>query len=216
MNNNFRPPRFYPILDTSVLGRTAFSPVDVALESAEAEVKILQYRHKGNWTQVNFDEAKAISEICKEAGILFVINDRADFANLLGASLHIGQDDLPPVAARTVVPNGVIGYSTHNALQLGRSVDLPVDYVSLGPIFTTQSKERPDPVVGVDGLRAMRILISKPLVAIGGINLQTAAEVLAAGADSVAIISGILPTGPDRLQLRERLRQWCHVTGGPT
>lgn len=212
MQNSFRPPRFYPIIDTSVLAPTGFSPLQVAEEAVRAGVKILQYRHKDNWTQSHFDEAKSIADLCKSAGILFVINDRADFASLLGGGLHIGQDDLPAVAARAVVPNAIIGFSTHNAFQLRRSADLPVNYISLGPIFATQSKDRPDPVIGVDGLRALRVISSMPLVAIGGITLLTAADVLSSGADSVAVISGILPSSPDRGQLQLQLREWRQIT----
>ena len=96
-------PRFYPIIDTAVLAKTTFTPIQVAQEAAAAGVEILQYRHKDNWTQAVFDEARAIAAICKDAGILFILNDRADYAYLLGAGLHIGQDDIPPVAARRVI-----------------------------------------------------------------------------------------------------------------
>ncbi len=212
MPTKLRLPRFYPIIDTAVLARTAFSPIQVAEESAAAGVKILQYRHKDNWTQANFDEAEAIAAICKEAAILFIINDRADYANLLGAGLHIGQDDLPPVAARKVVPKAVVGFSTHNGFQLRRGSEEPADYLSLGPIFPTLSKERPDPVVGVDGLKALRVLTAKPLVAIGGITLENAFDVLNAGADSVAVISGILPEGSHTSGLRGCLQEWLRIT----
>jgi len=211
MEIEFQPPRFYPIIDTAVLTPTVFSPIRVAEEAVSAGAKILQYRHKDKWTQDEFDEASAIASVCREAGILFVVNDRADFAQLLRAGLHIGQDDLPPQAARRVVSNAVIGFSTHNASQLRMAVGAPVDYLSLGPIFATTSKERPDPVVGLDGLQKLRPLTPKPLVAIGGITLANASEVLAAGADSVAIISGILPSEQDHGLLRQKLTQWCQL-----
>jgi len=211
MGTEFRPPRFYPIIDTAVLTPTVFSPVRVAEEAAAAGAKILQYRHKDKWTQDEFDEASAIAAVCREAGMLFVVNDRADFAQLLRAGLHIGQDDLPPQAARRVVSGAVIGFSTHSAAQLRMATGAPVDYLSLGPIFATTSKERPDPVVGLDGLKKLRPLTQKPLVAIGGITLANAADVLAAGADSVAIISGILPAEQDHSLLRQRLAEWCRL-----
>ena len=212
MHTNFRPRRFYPIIDTAVLAGSGFVPVDVAEEAAAAGAKILQYRHKDNWTQAQFDEAKAIAAICAASEILFIVNDRADFAHLLGAGLHIGQDDLPPVASRKVIAKSVIGFSTHNALQLRRAGEEPVDYLSLGPIFATQSKQRPDPVVGMDGLAALRVLTTKPLVAIGGITLENAPKVLSAGASSVAVISGILPHSSGRAQLRELLEEWVCIT----
>jgi thiamine-phosphate pyrophosphorylase len=211
MSNPFCLPRFYPIIDTAVLAPTVFSPMRVAEEAAAAGVTILQYRHKERWTQDVFDEAKAIAAVCREAAILFVVNDRADFGHLLSAGLHIGQHDLPPTAARRVIGKSILGFSTHNAQQLRLAVGAPVDYVSLGPVFATKSKENPDPVVGIEGLRACRPLTAKPLVAIGGITLENAAEVLAAGADSVAIISGILPAEQDHRQLRHRISDWRHI-----
>ncbi len=157
----------------------------------EAGVKILQYRHKDDWTQAHFEEAKQIATLCHDRGVLFVLNDRADFARLLGAALHLGQADLPPVAARRIVSDEVIGFSTHDEVQLTRADAEPVEYVSLGPIFVTTSKSKPDPVVGVEGLRRLRPLTEKPLVAIGGITTENTRDVLDAGADSVAVISGL-------------------------
>ncbi len=205
-------PRFYPIIDTAVLERTGFSPLQVAEAAAAEGVGILQYRHKDGWTQANFDEAQRIAEICVAAKIQFIVNDRADYAQILGAGLHIGQDDLSPVAARKVIFNTILGFSTHNGYQLRRASEEPADYLSLGPIFATTSKEKPDPVVGLDGLKALRVLSTKPLVAIGGITLENAAQVLAAGSDSVAVISGIIPPEAAESKLRERLRDWRLIT----
>jgi thiamine-phosphate pyrophosphorylase len=204
----FRLPKFYPILDTSSLSQRNCAVLTAAEALLEADVKILQYRHKENWTQLEFDEAQKISRLCEEAGVLFVINDRADYAHLLQAALHIGQDDLPPVAARMVISDEVVGFSTHNRLQLTRANEEPVEYLSFGPIFETNSKARPDPIVGVDGLRELRRITAKPLVAIGGITFENALEVLAAGADSVAVISGLLPEQCDRKSVRRRAEEW--------
>ncbi len=202
-------PRFYPIIDTAVIATSLFKPIEVAEEAIAAGAKILQYRHKDNWTQTAFNEAKVIGELCRQANIPFIVNDRADFAKLLNAGLHIGQDDLPAPAARQIVGSVIIGFSTHNAPQLKRAVGSPVDYLSLGPIFETKSKEKPDPVVGVDGLKKLRPLTDKPLVAIGGITLENAESVFATGANSVAIISGILIPEASRSLLRQRLTAWC-------
>ena len=204
----FRLPKFYPILDTSSLSQRSCAVLTAAEALLDAGVKILQYRHKENWTQVEFDEAQKISRLCEEAGVLFVINDRADYARLLRAALHVGQDDLPPVAARLVINDEVMGFSTHNRLQLTRANEEPVEYLSLGPVFETNSKVRPDPVVGVDGLRELRRITAMPLVAIGGIKFENALEVLAAGADSVAVISGLLPEKCDRKSQRRRAEEW--------
>jgi thiamine-phosphate pyrophosphorylase len=170
----------------------------------------VQYRHKEEWTQIQFDEAKAIAALARDAGALFVVNDRVDFANLLDAGVHLGQTDLPPVAARKIVSDGIIGFSTHNRFQLEAGNEAPVDYLALGPIFATRSKAHADPVVGLDTLRSLRKLSPKPLVAIGGITLANAAEVLGAGADSVAIVAGILPDKLERVEASAA--EWLRLT----
>ena len=161
---------------------------------------------------MHYDEARTIAEMCAAAGVLFVMNDRADFAHLLGAALHIGQDDLSPVAARRIVGSEtIIGLSTHNRLQLLNADQEPVQTLSLGPIFATASKENPDPILGLAGLAKLRPLTTKPLVAIGGITIETAKDVIASGADSVAIISAVLPEEVSRLAIRRRADEWISV-----
>lgn len=208
----FRLPRFYPILDTIALTERGCAVIPAAKALLDAGIKILQYRHKDDWTQVHFDEAKQIANLCHEVGVLFVLNDRADFARLLGAALHVGQDDLPPVAARRVMSDEVIGFSTHDELQLARANEEPIEYVSLGPIFVTNSKNKPDPVVGIDGLRTLRPFTEKQLAAIGGITPENARDVLNAGADSVAVISGLLPHTCDQITLKRRAEEWIRLT----
>lgn len=194
----FKLPRFYPILDTAALSKRECPVLSAAEGLLDAGVRILQYRHKGDWTQSHFDEAGQIAKLCHDAGVLFVLNDRADFARLIGAALHVGQDDLPPAAARRVISDEVMGFSTHNRAQLARGDQEPVEYLSIGPIFATNSKAHPDPEIGLDNLRELRGLTEKPLVAIGGITLLNAADVLAAGADSVAVISALFAETPTR------------------
>ena len=208
----FRLPNFYPIVDTSALASCGLSALEVSQALIEARSTILQYRHKEAWRQSHFDEAAAIARLCEEAGVLFVLNDRADYARLLNSALHIGQDDLPPTAARKIVKDEVIGYSTHNAGQLRLADRHPFEYLSIGPIFSTSSKLKPDPVVGVDGLRQLRSLTEKPLCAIGGLTLANAPDVLKAGADSVAIISGLLPSPkPSARQVRDHAVIWLET-----
>jgi len=214
MPSDFKLPRFYPVLDTGFLAARVIA-VPVAAEALlDAGVKILQYRHKAAWTNVHFNEAKLIAGLCSQAGVLFVLNDRADFAAILGCALHIGQNDLPPVAARKIVPDVAIGFSTHNGFQLEKGDAEPVQYLSLGPIFSTTSKANPDPVIRVSGLQALRPLTQKPICAIGGITLATAREVLDAGADSVAIISGLVHRSRARPELRQLAEEWLSVVGG--
>jgi thiamine-phosphate pyrophosphorylase len=140
------------------------------------------------------------------------VNDRADYARLLHASLHLGQDDLLPADARLVIGDEAqIGFSTHNPDQMRAAAFEPVDYVAFGPVFTTASKERPDPTVGIAGLRTVRGLTEKPLVAIGGITRANAALCWNAGADSVAIIADTLPDPCTQRALRERMEEWLRL-----
>ena len=142
--------------------------------------------------------------------MLFVVNDRADLAALMGAALHLGQDDLPPAAARRVTgPKTLIGFSTHNEGQLRAAQSEPVDYLALGPIFGTVSKHNPDPLVGLDKLRRLRPLTARPLVAIGGITRGNAHDVLSAGADSLAVIGDLFP---EDTNLRARAEEWLRLT----
>jgi thiamine-phosphate pyrophosphorylase len=207
----FKLPRFYPVLDTLALSRWNCPAVAAADGLLESGVRILQYRHKDDWTQRHFEDARQVAKVCHAAGVLFVLNDRADFARLLGAALHVGQEDLPPVAARRVISDEVMGFSTHNKLQLARGDKEPVEYLSIGPIFATESKLRPDPVLGVEGVRELRPLTEKPLVAIGGITLLNASGVLEAGADSVAVISGLFSENSNRKTLRRRAEEWIRL-----
>jgi thiamine-phosphate pyrophosphorylase len=139
-------------------------------------------------------------------GVSFFVNDRADVAFLAGASgVHVGHDDLDVEQARRVVGSDkLVGVSTHNLEQLARAAASSADYIAVGPVFSTSSKANPDPVVGVDFIRRVRSLTDKPIVAIGGITLERAAAVIEAGADSVAVISGIL-SAPNPAQ---RARQY--------
>lgn len=204
----FRLPKFYPILDTFSLSQHKCEAIPAAEALLGAGVSILQYRHKDMWTQKQFDEAKHIAGLCEKSGVLFVLNDRADYARLLRVALHVGQRDLPPVACRMVISDEVMGFSTHNRLQLTRANEEPVEYLSIGPIFDTNSKANPDAVIGIEGLRALRPLTQKPLVAIGGIKFENALDVLSAGANSVAVIAALFPEECNRRSLRRRAEEW--------
>ena len=202
-------PRVYPILDTETLARR-----DVALAAAasawlEGGAGILQIRHKDHWNRDLFQAAREVARLCREGGATLVVDDRADFAMLLQAGLHVGQDDLAPRDARQLIgPEPLLGFSSHNVAQLCAAGGEPVDYVALGPVFATASKRNPDPVVGIEEVRRCRALIEKPLVAIGGITRENALDVLHAGADSVAVISDLVPDHPTARSLRERMEQW--------
>jgi thiamine-phosphate pyrophosphorylase len=203
-------PRFYPILDTDVALRHGIDPVHAAQEILDAGSTILQFRHKGFLSREAFVWLERIAQITQTAGAMLVVNDRADLAKLMGAALHLGQDDLPPPAARRVVgPGTTVGFSTHNEAQLRAACGEPVDYLALGPVFGTATKENPDPTVGLAELRRLRPLTNLPLVAIGGITRANARQALDAGADSIAVIGDLFPESGT---IRARSQEWMRVT----
>jgi thiamine-phosphate pyrophosphorylase len=204
-----RLPRVYPIIDTESLAARNVSLETAAGAFLDGGASILQIRHKGHWNREMYETAQRVARLCREAGADLIVNDRADIALLLGAGLHVGQDDLPPRDARRLMgPDATVGYSSHNPRQLCEAGGEPVDYVALGPVFRTLSKRNPDAVVGLEEVRRCRALIEKPLVAIGGVTLENASDVLRAGADSVAVIAGLIPEAPTAHALRERMEQW--------
>lgn len=207
---DWRLPAFYPILDTEIAARRGIDPLAAAEEILGAGAQILQFRHKGFLSREVYTQMERIAALCRGAGVTFVVNDRADLARLMGAALHLGQDDFPPAAARRITgPDMLIGFSTHNQRQLRAAQSEPVDYLALGPIFGTGSKRNPDPVVGLEELRRLHRLTERPLVAIGGITRDNAPHVLAAGADSLAVIGDLFPQGGN---LRARVEEWLRVT----
>ena len=214
---HFRLPVFYPILDTGLLARCGLPATTAAEAILEAGARILQFRHKDFFSRAVFEEAERIATLCRNAAALFILNDRADVAALLGAGMHLGQDDLAPADARKIVgPECIIGFSTHHREQLHAADAEPADYLAIGPIFATASKHNPDPVVGLEELRALRAITKKPLVAIGGITRETARSVLESGADSLAIIGDLYPQPLTKSALRKRAEAWLQATGGST
>ena len=202
-------PRVYPILDTESLERRGCALETAAAAVLEGGAGILQIRHKGRWGRAVYQQAREVARLCREAGCLLIVDDSADFALLLGAGLHVGQDDLAPRDARAVIgPDAVLGFSSHNPVQLCAAGGEPVTYVALGPVFATASKRNPDPVLGAEQVRRCRELIERPLVGIGGITRENARAVWEAGADSVAVIADLLPEPCTPRSLRERMEQW--------
>jgi thiamine-phosphate pyrophosphorylase len=185
-------PRLYAIIDSSA-HRSTQDLLAYADELAAAGCTLLQYRNKSGNSRVMLEQAR---ELRKHLGdsVRLVMNDRADLCLAADfGGVHVGQEDLSPDSVRAIIgPERWLGVSTHNPEQL-READLaPADYVAIGPVFPTSSKDRPDPVVGLEGVRRARQLTRKPLVAIGGITRANAASVIEAGADSVAVISDML------------------------
>lgn len=198
-------PVVYPIIDSAAAKADGRSPAQVAAALADAGARIVQYRHKGEFTRAAFDEAREVGMVLRRAAVGFVVNDRADIALAVKADgVHVGQDDLPPSEVRRLIGSEMLlGYSTHNVVQLADDACRWADYLAIGPVFSTSSKRDPDPVVGIEGVSEARSMTDKPLVAIGGITLSSASRVLGAGADSISVISGISPAN---------MAQWMNLS----
>jgi thiamine-phosphate pyrophosphorylase len=184
-------PRLYVILDATLLNN---SPHECAQELAAAGVRLLQYRDKWASARDLLKTSRELVASLKRHEASLVVNDRPDVAWLAGAAgVHVGQEDLDPGQTRAAVGKKMwIGASTHNLEQFRAAADSCADYLAIGPIFATTSKANPDPVVGLELIRQLRPLTNKPIVAIGGITLERAAAVIAAGADSIAVIRDVL------------------------
>ena len=185
-------PRLYAILDMS-----CFASCENLLNTAEtlsgAGVNLLQYRNKSGSAREMLDQARELRRRLPNS-VKLIMNDRADLALAAGFDgVHVGQDDLSPEAARRVVgETWWLGISTHNPEQVKEADRTSANYIAIGPVFATSSKAKPDPVIGLDGVRQARVLTRKPLVAIGGINRANCKSVIEAGADSVAVISDLV------------------------
>jgi thiamine-phosphate pyrophosphorylase len=200
-------PRFYAIIDRSVRPELRLEGIVRVLH--EAGVRLIQLRAKQATSRALLAETQQLLSLLPSSAFL-IVNDRADVARLAGAAgAHVGQNDLPVAEARKLLgPEKLIGFSTHNEAQLVAAAG-SADYLAFGPIFSTPTKPGTEPVVGLERLRAVRQQTRKPLVAIGGITPANAAEVIAAGADSVAVISGWL--GAD--DIGQRLEDFRRALG---
>jgi thiamine-phosphate pyrophosphorylase len=195
-------PLLYPILDVDSLsagcdeGKLLQTICSHAVELAEAGCTLLQYRAKRLNVREALAQARELRRLLPE--VMLIMNDRADLCLAAGFhGVHLGQEDLSPEGARGVIGSGgIIGLSTHNSVQMAEALSKPVDYLAIGPVFATGSKQNPDPVVGLAGVSEARRLLDSsdraiPLVAIGGITRANAESVLKAGAHSVAVIGDI-------------------------
>ncbi|HEV8328775.1 MAG TPA: thiamine phosphate synthase [Nitrospiraceae bacterium] len=182
----------YIILDPSVC--PARSLTEMLTSAAEAGASIFQYRNKTASMKEAYVEALALRQAAAKAGVLFMVNDRCDLALAVDADgVHLGQGDLPLDLARKVMgQDKLIGISTHNPDQVREATAGKPDYLGFGPIFKPGSKQGHDPVVGLEGLRAIRSLTSLPVFAIGGIQIDQVGEVTRVGANGVAVISAII------------------------
>lgn len=184
--------RLYAIVDAACFPDTP-SICEFVEELLAGGVQLLQYRNKSPQTRLMLAQARELKRITAGRATL-IMNDRADLALAAGFDgIHLGQDDLSPEGARALIgPELWMGVSTHNPAQINEANRTSASYLAVGPVFPTASKNKPDPVVGLEGLRNARSLTSKPLVAIGGITRSNCLQVLQSGADSVAVISDLL------------------------
>jgi thiamine-phosphate pyrophosphorylase len=197
-------PRLYAIVDPLDTGRP---PVALAAALLAGGARCLQLRWKPAAARDVLAAARAIRPLARAAGAVFLVNDRPDLAVLAGADgVHLGQDDLPLAAARHVLgPGGIVGVSTHDPEQARRAAVAGADYVAVGPVYTTKSKAGAPAPRGLDLVRAARAVVPCPLVAIGGIDATTAADVITAGADAVAMIAALVRAPNPEAAVREVL-----------
>ena len=206
----FELPKLYPITDRRL---SALTHAQQVARLCEGGATFVQLREKHLPPREFYDDVLEALKVARRFGARVIVNDRVDVALAAGADgVHVGQDDVPPGAVRSLLGEGkIIGFSTHGVEQAIEAARLPVDYVAIGPVFDTSSKENPDPVVGLEGVRRVREAIGNvPLVAIGGITLERAASVIEAGADSVAVIGALLNT-TDPAEITRRTRAFFSV-----
>jgi thiamine-phosphate pyrophosphorylase len=190
-------PTLYAIVDRATLDTCGVRVEEFARELRDAGVRLLQYRDKSDGPQEILCAAEEIAAVFAGVDAMLILNDRADLALLAGWGVHVGHEDMSPCDARKVMgeQERVIGVSTHNDEQMMAADAGCADYIAIGPVFTTSTKADAEPVVGLEGVRRARALTRKPLVAIGGITRENARSVIDAGADSVAVIGGLLVKG---------------------
>jgi len=197
--------RLYAISDASF-----GDPVRLAQALFDGGARLVQVRNKKASARSLFNQVESILKRAP-ADASVIVNDRVDVARITGAAgVHLGQRDIGVVEARRILgPGQIIGFSTHNLEQALAASKLPADYIAVGPIFPTSTKLDAEPVVGLEKLATICKAVQKPVVAIGGIRLENAAEVLAAGPHSIAVVSDLLSAADIQARVREWINQLC-------
>jgi len=191
-------PRLYAIVDAGVAARAGWTPPDLARAYLDGGARLLQLRASGVDPAIQFGWCREIVRLAVPRGARVILNDRCDLALMAGADgVHLGQLDLPIEASRRLLGStALIGISTHDAQQLAAAVRQRVSYLAIGPVYDTRTKDTGHGAVGLEAVRRTRSVVgTRPVVAIGGITLATAPDVIAAGAASVAVISDLLGGG---------------------
>lgn len=193
-----RAARFYPIIDSDVCAARGVDPLAVASGCLAGGARLLQVRVKHGPSASFLALVDAVVAAARPFAATVVVNDRVDIAVMAGAGgAHVGQDDLPPAAARSLLGDGLLGVSTHDRQQVEAALASPADYLAVGPIFATSTKDTGYGARGLDLLRGAAGR-GKPVVAIGGIALESAAAIIDAGASAVAVITDVLRDDPER------------------
>jgi thiamine-phosphate pyrophosphorylase len=197
-------PPLYAIIDAGQAADPAHSIAGILID---AGVRLIQVRDKRSSAKLIYQAARELNDTMYARGVRVIVNDRSDISAMIGAGgVHVGQGDLPVEAARKICgPARWVGVSTHNLEQFHQATRTSADYIAVGPIFPTASKENPDPIVGVEFLQTARRFTQKPLVAIGGITIESAEAVFRAGADSVAVVKDLVTAKDPALRVREYL-----------
>jgi thiamine-phosphate pyrophosphorylase len=200
------------IIDVDVAARAGWTAADLARAFLAGGASFLQLRAKNASGAAFLAAATEIAALARSANALLIVNDRADIARLADADgVHVGQDDLPPAAVRRVIGSeAIVGLSTHTPDQIDAAVREPIDYVAVGPLFGTATKDTGYAPIGLDLVRdaaARASAAGVPLVAIGGITLDRAADVVAAGASSVAVITDLLASSDPEERVRAYLQR---------
>jgi thiamine-phosphate pyrophosphorylase len=198
-------PRLYAVLDAGVAAARGWDVLDLGRAFLDGGAKLIQLRAKSSDLRTVLTLAESLVRLAEPSGAKVIVNDRADVARLAGAAgVHVGQDDLEPVDARAIVgESGVVGLSTHTPDQIDAAAVTAIDYLAVGPVFDTLTKDTGYSALGLQRVRDAVGRSRRPVVAIGGITLETAPQVIAAGASSVAVISDLVSTGDPTSRVRE-------------
>ncbi len=206
-------PRLYAIVDAEVTRKRGRSVAEVAEGLRAGGVKLLQYRDKTGSDKEFLQAVEIIGRRFEGSGATLLLNDRVDLVLIAGwDGVHVGQGDMPVDDVRIVVCDGrMIGVSTHTDEQVIAADRSRADYIAVGPVFATGTKTDAEPAIGLEGVRRARALTTKPIVAIGGITRENARSVVDAGADSVAVISGLFPAVTDGNSFEKVARDFLEI-----
>lgn len=216
-DRGLRLSRLYVVLDEEAAQAAGWTVPDLARACLAGGARFLQVRAKRLSSRDYLAVCDQVVELSRAHGTIVIVNDRADIARLCGATgVHVGQEDLPAVAARRVMgETAIVGLSTHSVEQIGAGLIKPVDYIAVGPVFGTSTKETGYEAVGLELVERAASMAraaardadspARPIVAIGGITLARARSVIEAGATAVAVISDLLTTGEPESRVREFL-----------